>query len=72
MTRGWLALEPGGSQFVSKDRCCRPEKFGKCIDRQIEWSVFGESSIGWQSRCHTTDQHIGRVEACVVADLCEI
>jgi hypothetical protein len=44
-TRGWLALESGESQFTSKDRCCRPKKFGKCTARQIEWSAFGESSI---------------------------
>jgi hypothetical protein len=44
-TRGWLAPESGESQFVSKDQCCRPMKFGKCIDSQIEWSAFGESSI---------------------------
>jgi len=44
-TRGWLTPESGESWFVSKDRCCKPEKIGKCIDRQIEWSAFGETSI---------------------------
>ncbi len=44
-TRGWRAPKSGESQFVSKDRCCRLVKFGKCIDSQIEWSVFGESSF---------------------------
>jgi hypothetical protein len=45
VTRGWLAPKSGQSQVESKNRCYRPVKFGKCIERQLEWSVFGAQSL---------------------------
>jgi hypothetical protein len=45
VTRGWLAPESGKSQVESKDRCYTSVKFGKCIDRQLEWSIFGAQSL---------------------------